>query len=62
MANRTFVLGNLSDKSGKIKPENSLKIVQNALQKSLSDQPVVFIDDAVIADFEQKKENEVFPE
>jgi 3-phosphoglycerate kinase len=31
LANRTFILGNLGDKSGKIKLENSLKIVYNVL-------------------------------
>jgi hypothetical protein len=31
MVNRTFVIGNLSDKSGRIKPENSMRIIHNAL-------------------------------
>jgi hypothetical protein len=48
MANRIFVLGNLQERTGRVKPENSMKIVQNALQKSLHDQPLIFIDDAVI--------------
>jgi len=29
--NRTWVLGNLADRAGKVKPENSLRIVHNAL-------------------------------
>jgi len=27
LANRTFIIGNLGEKCGKIKPENSMKIV-----------------------------------
>lgn len=61
-ANRTFVLANLADKGGKVKPENSLRIVHNAITKTLTEQPVVFVDDAVIKDFESKRENDVFPE
>ena len=62
MANRTFVIANLADKAGRIKPENSMKILYHALSKQISDQPLVFLDDSVITDFEQKRENEVFPE
>ena len=61
-ANRTFILGNLSDKAGKVKPENSLRIVHRALQKQLQDQPLIFVEDALIKDFESKLENEIFPE
>ncbi len=56
------MLGNLADRAGKVKPENSMRIVHNTLQKLLPDQAVAFLDDAIIPDFEQKKENEVFPE
>jgi hypothetical protein len=31
LANRTFIIGNLGEKCGKIKPENSLKIIYNVL-------------------------------
>lgn len=62
-ANRLWVLGNLADRTGRVKPENSMRIVHNALSKHIgSDQSVVFVEDAVIKDFEGKKENEVFPE
>ena len=30
--NRTFIMGNLGDKHGKIKPEDSMKIIYNILQ------------------------------
>ena len=62
-ANRLWVVGNIADKAGRVKPENSMRIVHNALSKQIgSDQPLVFIEDAVIRDFELKKENEAFPE
>lgn len=60
--NRTWVLGNLADRAGKVKPENSMKIIHNALQKQLADQQLLFVDDAIIPDFEHKRDNEVFPE
>jgi 3-phosphoglycerate kinase len=62
MVNRAFVLGNLSDRAGRVKPENSMRVVHNTLQKLLPEQSVVFLDDAIIPDFEHKKENEFFPE
>ena len=31
MANRVFILGNLGEKAGKIKGENSMKIIQHKL-------------------------------
>ena len=31
LANRTFIIGNLGEKHGKIKAENSMKIVYNVL-------------------------------
>lgn len=37
MANRIWVVGNLAEKSGRIKPENSMRIIHNALQKTISD-------------------------
>lgn len=37
MANRTFILGNLADKAGKLKPENSMHIIHNALSKQITD-------------------------
>ena len=60
--NRTWVVGNLADRAGKSKPENSMRIIQNSLQKQLADQQLVFVEDAIIDDFEHKRENEVFPE
>jgi hypothetical protein len=35
--NRTWVIGNLADRAGKSKPENSMRIIQNSLQKQLAD-------------------------
>jgi hypothetical protein len=55
-------MGNLADRAGRVKPENSLRIVHHALSKQLPDQPLVFVEDAVIPDFEVKKESEAFPE
>lgn len=60
--NRTWVVGNLADRAGKAKPENSMRIIQNSLQKQLADQQLIFVEDAIIDDFEHKRENEVFPE
>ena len=36
--------------------------MHNAITKTLTEQPVVFIDDAIIKDFESKRENDAFPE
>lgn len=30
-----FVLGNLADKAGRVKPENSMRVVHHALAKQL---------------------------
>lgn len=38
LANRTFVIGNLGERHGKIKPENSMRIVFNILQQQLIEQ------------------------
>lgn len=51
-ANRMFVLGNLAEKAGRVKPENSMRVLHQALSKQLPDQPLVFIEDAIITDFE----------
>ena len=55
-------MGNIGDKSGKIKNENSMKIVYNQLQSQLIEQPMQFLQDCIIKDFEEKKENDEFPE
>jgi len=31
LANRTFVISNIGEKCGKIKPENSMKIIYNVI-------------------------------
>jgi 3-phosphoglycerate kinase len=41
LATRTFIVGNLSDKSGKVKPQNTMKFVWNALSSKV-DQPIHF--------------------
>jgi len=40
LANRTFIMGNLGEKHGRIKPENSMKIVYNVIQQQLMEQTV----------------------
>ena len=62
LANRTYVLGNLGEKCGKIKPENSMRIVYNVLQQQLLEQQMLFMPDAIIKDFKLRKRNEEFPE
>lgn len=62
MANRLFVLSNLADKSGRVRPENSLRILHTSLVKHLPEQPLIFLDDPLIPDFAQQRENDAFPE
>lgn len=62
LANRTFIIGNLGEKCGKIKPENSMRIIYNELQQQMMEQQILFITDCIIKDFEIRKENEEFPE
>lgn len=35
LANRTFIIGNLGEKCGKIKTENSMKIIYNVLSQQM---------------------------
>lgn len=35
LANRTFIIGNLGEKHGKIKTENSMKIIHKEMQNQL---------------------------
>jgi 3-phosphoglycerate kinase len=41
LASRTFIIGNLSDKSGKVKPKNTMRFVWNSIASKI-DQPVLF--------------------
>ena len=55
MVSRIFIVGNLGEKSGKIKGENSMKIIQNVLMQHIHDYPVHFLSDANKDDFAKKK-------
>jgi hypothetical protein len=61
LANRIFLIGNLGEKTGRYKPENSLRVVYNILTKKL-EQQIVFMDDCIIPNYEQRVENEEIPE
>lgn len=56
MANRVFVIGNLGEHSGRIRGENSMRIIQHALQQHIDDFPVHFLAEANIPDFLEKKQ------
>ena len=58
MVSRIFIVGNLGEKSGKIKGENSMKIIQNVLMQHIHDYPVHFLSDANKDDFAKKKAEE----
>jgi 3-phosphoglycerate kinase len=55
-------MGNLGEKCGKEKSENSMKLIYNVLSQQMMEQQMIFINDAIIYDFEVRKENEEFPE
>lgn len=62
LGNRTFIIGNLGERHGRIKPENSMKIVYNEMSTKLMEQQILFLPDCNIANFEQRRENDEFPE
>jgi hypothetical protein len=35
LGNRTFIIGNLAERHGRIKPENSMKIIYNEMSAKL---------------------------
>ena len=57
IGNRTFIIGNLGEKCGKIKYENSMQIIYQYMHSQL-ESSIVYMPDAVIKDFERLKENE----
>lgn len=58
--NRVFIIGNLADKAGKKKGENSLKIIQHELSQHIHDYPVHFLSDANKSDFVERKQQDEF--
>ena len=62
LGNRIFIVGNLGEKCGKVKQENSMKIIYNAFQSAFMEQAWQFMPDALIKNFDQRKENEEFAE
>lgn len=60
MVNRVFVIGNLGEKSGRIRGENSMKIIQNALLQHIDDVPIHFLPEAATADFLERKAMDEF--
>jgi 3-phosphoglycerate kinase len=55
MVNRVFILGNLGEKSGKIKGEDSMKIIQHELQQHIHDVPIHYLHDPNSDEFKEKK-------
>ena len=55
MVNRVFVIGNMGERSGRMRGENSMKIIQQVLQQKIDDVPVYFLSEANIPDFLDKK-------
>lgn len=60
MVNRVFVIGNLGERSGRIRGENSMKIIQHALQGHIDDVPINFLPEAATADFLERKAMDEF--
>ena len=60
MVNRVFVIGNLGDRSGRIRGENSMKIIQHALQQHIDDVPIHFLSEAAADDFLERKAMDEF--
>ena len=55
MANRVFIIGNLGEKSGRVRGENSMRIIQHELQQHIHDVPIHFLADANLSDFAERK-------
>jgi 3-phosphoglycerate kinase len=55
MVNRVFLIGNLGERSGRPRGENSMRIIQHALQQHIDDFPIHFLADANMPDFLEKK-------
>jgi len=55
MVNRVFLIGNLGDRSGRARGENSMRIIQHALQQHIDDFPIHFLPDANMPDFLERK-------
>lgn len=55
MVNRVFLVGNLGERSGRPRGENSMRIIQHALQQHIDDFPIHFLPDANMPDFMEKK-------
>jgi len=60
MVNRVFVIGNLGERCGRPMGENSMKIVQHALQQHIDDVPIYFLSDANMPDFLERKAMDEF--
>ena len=60
MVNRVFIIGNLGEKHGKIKGENSMKIIQNELAKVIHDVPIHLLADGNKSDFIERKQQDEF--
>lgn len=58
--NRVFIVGNLAEKTGRIKGENSLRIIQQELSQHIHDYPVHFLSDANKPDFAERKQQDEF--
>ena len=60
MVNRVFIIGNLGERSGRVKGENSMKIIQNELQQHIHDIPIHFLSNPNRADVAERKQNDEF--
>ena len=58
--NRVFIVGNLAEKTGRVKGENSLRIIQHELSQHIHDYPVHFLSDANKPDFAERKQQDEF--
>ena len=58
---RTFVCGNLGEKTGRYKAENSLRYIYSGIQKK-GEVPMHFNDEIIIENWDEKLENEEIPE
>lgn len=60
MVNRVFIIGNLGEKHGKIKGENSMKIIQHELAQHIHDVPIHLLADGNKSDFLERKQQDEF--
>ena len=60
MANRVFIIGNLGEKSGYMKGQNSMRIILNELQKHIHDVPIHYLPNPNMDDFLERKNLDEF--